>query len=133
MVVIDHIEYATTRYRLWLADDVALQEAPAYFNELLPQLAPRLDAVVYERFRLSYKPELQADQAGSEMPSSQVIGMIKSAAQRAGVLTKLVVQAPSDRRSMLIPPLHLLRLSSPHTRDAYMHARYYVRMHRGDD
>jgi len=122
-----------------------------YFDQKVPQLP---EAVVIESFRLRQGRALE--QAGSDFPSSQVIGSIQAflwmdkpttgvLAGSNGQLThhfeiggparpvglaRLHFQEPSTMSHVAIEPEDMpLLAGSPHKQDAYKHARFYYLAH----
>lgn len=100
------------------------------FNEIMYQIeefGPTY--VVVESFKL-YPHAAQA-QIGQEFPSSQVIGIIGAAMYQylgdSYVEESLKFQPANVRSSVSVLDVHREMVgSSPHTRDAYRHLRYFV-------
>lgn len=87
----------------------------------------RIDRIVVERFVLYNDPIRLRSQIGSNMPSSQVIGIVECAAHLAGLLDKVVYQGAADRLTIKrIPDKHKKLLPrSNHVEDAYRHLAYF--------
>lgn len=90
----------------------------------------QLDAIIIEDFRLN--PNLASEQSYSNFPSCQVIGAIGAFAFMYGFLDRIVMQPPSNRKSVQILPVHAPQLlkGSEHAADAYRHLRYFVVMNK---
>jgi len=83
------------------------------------------DAIVAEAFRLRQSRAYQ--QAGSDFPSSQVVGIIQAYIyDRYGSLDRYHTQEPVSMARVKILPEHKdLVAGSEHKKDAYKHARYF--------
>lgn len=88
----------------------------------------KIKRIVVERFLLYNDPLRLRSQIGSNMPSSQVIGIVEAAANAVGLLDKVVYQGAADRLTMReIPKAAKAILGrSNHTEDAYRHLAYFV-------
>ena len=89
---------------------------------------PLPDYVVVEQFTL-YAHKAQ-EQIGSHFPSARVIGTLEAYMYDAGIIDRLIFQPASVRSLVKIMPAHEAILTgSPHKRDAYQHARYFLVTH----
>lgn len=86
-------------------------------------LGPPPKAVVVESFRL-YASKAE-DQINSEFPSVRIIGALEAFLFDLGWIDRLVFQPASIRSRVKILDEHREVRKSPHTHDAYQHARYY--------
>lgn len=92
--------------------------------EWLEEFDPKPELIVYENFHLFKHRALQ--QAGSNLPASQAIGIIKSYAKRHHI--KIVDQSPqiltnaSKMTQMKMPSDH----SQSHWVSAYLHGMWYM-------
>ena len=85
----------------------------------------RLRAVVIEEF-VMYSSKAD-DLIGSSFPACEMIGVLRAQAHRVGVLDLVVKQLAVYRTAVRVLPEHAPKLgSSPHRKDAYQHARYYI-------
>lgn len=108
--------------------EIAWQDMEIATHAIITANAETLDALVYERFKLFHHEDAITAQIGSEMPSSQVIGVIKLSARLNSVHNRLVVQETWARKQARVKPQHMVDVhGSRHTFDAYCHAHYYAR------
>lgn len=121
------------RFNVHSAFDFDWNDRFDVIRALLTANAINIDAVVYERYKLFPHADAIANQIGSEMPSSRVIGAIEMKCADLGLTDKLVVQDVWQRDQARILPAHAERVSkNRHINDAYRHAHYYARMHHMD-
>lgn len=93
----------------------------------------RACAIIIEDFKL--RKDKAIEQAGDDMPSSQVIGIIEAYADLYGSLHLIKKQMPSVTSRVAILDRHVQLLgSSEHMKDAYKHIRYFIvsQLARGD-
>jgi len=118
------------RFNLIGAFEIGWQARFNFFATFFRSNADRLTAIIIEDFRLSNDEKLQKAQAGSRMPSSQVIGQIETECYHYGLRNRFILQEPRDYHNMLILNEHIERVGlSNHNKVAYRHLRYYIRMH----
>lgn len=90
---------------------------------------PAPQTLVMEAFRL--RQGRAYEQSGSEMPSSQVIGVVEAIWWLHGhPMTEVTFQEPAAMARVQVLPEHVKWVTgSPHKQDAYRHARYYFLKH----
>lgn len=107
-------------YTLTSFDQIKLADLPSWLEDH----EPIPDLIVYENYRLWKHKALQ--QAGSDIPAAQAVGMIKSFASRHAV--KLIDQSPQILKQaelmsqMKMPADH----SKSHWVSAYLHGYWYM-------
>jgi hypothetical protein len=102
-----------------------------FFSTFFRVNAAVLTAVIIEDFRLSYNEKLQRAQAGSRMPSSQMIGLIEALCYQFRLSSRLHFQLPVDYHNMHVLAQHIECVGlSRHNQVAYRHLRHYISMQR---
>lgn len=97
----------------------------------IPELVKQYpnDVILVESFRVyAHKAK---DLIGSDMPSSQVIGMVEYALQQQGRLDQICYQQAVATAKVKIPDnLKAVFGSSEHMKDAYKHIKYWAAFRR---
>lgn len=118
------------QYTILSVMDIAWQDAATALHTIMRNHRQTLTAVVYEEFKLFSDPRTLQQQIGSDMPASQIIGMLKAYAECYQLTDRLVVQAPWERKQVRLQAYSYRKAQhSQHSIDAMCHADYYARTH----
>ena len=112
-----------------LAGDIAWDDRydtiMPYLNAALTQLKKGVPTyIVYEQFRL--RPSYTAVQE-KEVPAVEATGILLHQLHMLGFPEENIISQPAaSRKSVRLLPGHGKLMTSPHSRDAYAHARYFI-------
>ena len=120
----DPIKKPQWHFLLTAVGQFNIDECTAAVGRYLDLLQPDIEVrVVAEDFRLY--PHMAQGQAWSNMPSSQVIGAIRTLCDLRNL--PLTLLPASSRKNVTILQHHAPHLRAmPHAREAYRHARYFL-------
>jgi hypothetical protein len=117
--------YAQQKFLITLADEISWNDRFSMTRDVIFEYRKHLCTLLIEDFRL--RKDLAEAQAGDDMPSSQMIGIIECRAFDLGISHLIRKQMPSCKTRVQILDRHYPVLGkSNHIQDAYRHVRYLI-------
>lgn len=117
--------YAQQQFVLAVAEEIRWSDRFVQTRDMLYEYKDRLCVILIEDFKL--RKDLAESQAGDDMPSSQMIGIIECRAFDLGISHLVKKQMPIVKSRVQILDRHYSMLGkSEHIRDAYRLTRYFI-------
>lgn len=123
-VVVAHY-YGKRHFDIVRVDEIRWQDRFETTRDIVFSYRNHLSAIIIEDFRL--RRDLAEKQAGDDMPSSQIIGIIETYAFNFGIINLTRKQMPGVKNRVSILDRHFPAIGrSEHIKDAYQHIRYFI-------